>query len=210
MGPQHENKAEIPKRLRRYLPAILAAIVSALLIPALAHAQNLSYDEIKLGVLAHDVHFLGGKEHGVDINPEVILQSPVSDAWAATVPGYLRWMVQPRPSLGAEFNSAGQTDQFYFGATWTWQVAGNLLTPDDGLIFSYSFGPGFNNGMVHATESDRKSLGGSVLFRESFEFGYRLAPRYQLSAYLDHISNGGLDRYNQSINDVGLRLGVRF
>ena len=45
---------------------------AALLAPSVGHAQNLTYGELKLGGLAHDVHFAGGKERGVDINPEVI------------------------------------------------------------------------------------------------------------------------------------------
>ncbi|MBV9862617.1 MAG: acyloxyacyl hydrolase [Alphaproteobacteria bacterium] len=179
-------------------------------LPRIAAAQNVTNSEIKLGVLAHDVHFLGGKEGGADINPEVILQSPISDAMVAGIPGYLRWALQPRLHGGVEANTSGYTDQYYFGLTWTWQLASNLLKPDDGIIFGYSFGPGFNDGEIRATQPDRKSLGGHVLFRESFELGYQITPIYQVSSYIDHISNGGFDRYNQSINDIGVRFGVRF
>ena len=40
--------------------------------------------------------------------------------------------------------------------------------------------------------------------------GYQINETWEVEAYLDHISNGGLAKYNQSINDVGLRLGFRF
>ena len=199
-----------PARASGLTGAVLLVGSAFAAYPGAAQAENLTYQEVKLGVLAHDVHFLGGKEHGVDVNPELLLQSPIEDSWLANVPGYLRWALQPRPMIGLEINTAGYTDQLYLGATWTWQVASGVLTPDDGLVFSYGFGPGFNDGEIQSNRSDRKSLGGHVLFRESFEFGYRFTPVYQVSAYLDHISNGGLDRYNQSINDVGIRLGVRF
>src|SRR6185503_13588042 len=98
-----------PSRFR--LPVVLAAAASA--ASAVAQAQNLTYSEVKFGVLAHDAHFLGGKEHGIDLNPEIIFQSPFSDAWAASLPAYLRWMVQPRPTLGGEFNTSGFTNQYY-------------------------------------------------------------------------------------------------
>ena len=55
--------------------------------PASLKAQNvtnLTFGELKFGVLAHDVSFLGGKEHGVDFNPEIVMPSPVPDAWAAS------------------------------------------------------------------------------------------------------------------------------
>jgi hypothetical protein len=180
------------------------------LAPAAAQAQNLTYSEVKLGILAHDAHFLGGKEHGVDINPEILFQSPVSDAWAAGVPGYLRWAVQPRPTIGGEINTSGFTDQAYVGATWTWQLAGNLLLPDDGIALGYFFGPAFNDGDIIAKAPNHKSLGSHVLFREALELGYRLNPVYQISGFIDHVSNGGLAKQNQSINDVGVRLGMRF
>jgi lipid A 3-O-deacylase len=188
----------------------LCLAAAACLAPAAAPAQNLTYSEVKLGILAHDVHFLGGKEHGVDINPEIILQSPFSDAWAASLPWYLYWMAQPRPTVGGEINTSGFTDQAYLGATWTWQLASNLLRPGDGIALSYFFGPSFNDGDIIGRAANRKSLGSHVLFREALELGYRITPVYQISAFVDHVSNGGLAKQNQSINDVGVRFGVQF
>jgi lipid A 3-O-deacylase len=186
----------------------LAAVTS--LAPAAAHAENLTYGEVTFGVLGHDVHFLGGKEHGVDLNPELILPSPVDDAWTASLPPYLAWMVQPRPTVGGEINTSGFTDQAYFGATWSWQLASNVVRPDDGIELSYFFGPGFNNGDIIGTAPDRKSLGSHVLFREALDLGYRITPVYTISAHIDHVSNGGLAKQNESLNDVGVRFGVRF
>ena len=203
--PARPHRRRKPRWVR---PLWMAA--TAMLVPALCHAQNLTYNEFKLGILAHDARFLGGKEHGVDINPELIFQSPVSDAWAATVPAYLRWMVQPRPTIGGEINTDGFTNQAYVGATWTWLLAGNLFRPGDGVALSYFFGPGFNDGDIIVKAPNRKSLGSHILFREALELGYLINPVYQISAFVDHVSNGGLAKQNQSINDVGVRLGVRF
>ena len=197
-------------RCRRLWLALALVAAATLAAPVAAQAQNLTYSEVKFGVLAHDVHFLGGKEHGVDLNPEIIFQSPVADAWAASLPAYLRWMVQPRPTLGGEFNTSGFTNQYYFGATWTWQLASNVLRPGDGVTGSIFFGPGFNDGDIIARAPNRKSLGSHVLFREALELGYRITPVYQISGFVDHVSNGGLAKQNQSINDVGVRFGVGF
>jgi len=192
--------------------ALLAALVliDAPLWPAGAAAENITYDELKFGGLVHDAHFLGGREKGADLNPELILQSPVTDAMLAGSPPWLRWALQPRPTFGAEINTSGYTNQWYFGATWTWLVAGNIVQPQDGIFLSYFFGPGFNDGDIIARRPDHKSLGSSILFREAFDLGYQFASGYNVSLFIDHVSNGGLAKHNQSINDVGLRLGLRF
>jgi lipid A 3-O-deacylase len=200
----------IAKKASNRLSLALALAAAVLLAPAAGSAQNLTFGEVKLGILAHDADFLEGKEGGVDINPEIIFASPFSDAWAATVPPYLRWMVQPRPTIGGEINTSGFTNQFYFGATWTWQLLTGVLKPDDGVTFSYFFGPSFNDGQIVAKAPNRKSLGSHVLFREAFEVGYRLTPMFQISVFVDHVSNAGFARQNQSINDFGGRFGVRF
>lgn len=197
-------------RRRRGGPAFAGFAAAALLAPACGHAQNVTYSEVELGVLSHDVHFLGGKEDGVDLNPELILAAPITDAAAGEVPAVLRWLVQPRPTVGLDVNTAGQTDQAYVGATWTWQLAGNVFRAGDGVTVGYFFGSSFNNGEIHATQSDRKSLGANVLFREAIELGYRITPVYEVSLHFDHVSNAGLAQYNQSINDLGARLGIRF
>jgi len=171
---------------------------------------NLTFGELKFGVLAHDAAFLGGKEHGVDFNPEVIMPSPVPDAWADSLPAYLRWMVQPRPTFGGEINSSHYTNQFYFGTTWTWMLANNIFQPGDGFTAGIFFGGAVNDGKTVSFQSDRKSLGSNILFRESLELGYWITPRIEISGYIDHVSNAGFARYNQSINDVGARLGFRF
>jgi lipid A 3-O-deacylase len=188
--------------------AWLTAIV--ILAPTIVRAQNLTDGELKLGILDHDVHFAGGKEHGVDINPEVIFPSPISDAWIASLPGYIRWALQPRGTIGAEFNTSKYTNDYYFGATWSWLLVSNILRPDDGLTFGIFFGPGFNDGDLRTSNPSRKSLGSNVLFREAFELGYRITPVYQVSAFFDHVSNAGLAKENQSLNDAGIRFGIRF
>ena len=189
---------------------LLCLAVAAALAPAGARAQNLTYGELKFGVMQHDVPYFGGIEKGIDINPEVIFASPVPDAWLADVPWYLGWMIQPKPTLGAIFNTSGFTNQYYFGATWTWQLLGNVLMPGDGITFGIFFGPGFNDGQLNEADPTRKALGSHVLFREALELGYRINPVWTISAYVDHISNGGLAKYNQSINNVGGRIGMRF
>ena len=193
-----------------WLFLLVTASVSVL-AAGMARAQGFpAVDELKFGVLAHDVGFAGGKEGGADINGEVLFGSPIDDATASQVSPYLRWMVQPRVHIGFEANTSGFTNQGYFGLTWTWLLLHDLVNPGDGLDFGISFGPSFNDGQIKATAPNRKSLGANVLFRESFELGYRITPRYEVSLFFDHVSNGGLAKQNESINDAGLRFGLHF
>jgi hypothetical protein len=203
--------ALIGSRVRRRLAIAIALAVLALLpARARAQAQNITYSEFKFGVWDHDVHFLGGKEHGADINPELIFSSPITNDMIANAPPWLYWALQPRPTIGGAINTAGDTDQAYVGATWSWFLTQNIINPGDGIVFGYFFGPGFNNGEIQSHTSDRKALGSNVLFREAFDLGYQINPTWEISAYMDHISNGGLAKENQSINDIGLRIGYRF
>ena len=64
-------------RLR--IAAAGAARIAALSLPSAGWAQNITEGALKLGILNHDVSFLGGREPGIDINPEVILPSPIPD-----------------------------------------------------------------------------------------------------------------------------------
>ncbi|HZU89798.1 MAG TPA: acyloxyacyl hydrolase [Stellaceae bacterium] len=194
----------------RFLALSAAAVV---LLPISTGAQEQHYlvlDEAKFAVLAHDVGFAGGKEGGADINAEILFASPVRDEAVSAVPPALRWLVQPRLNLGFEANTGDYTDQGYFGLTWTRLVARDLLRPADGLEVSIGFGPSFNDGLIRSRQSDRKSLGSHVLFHVSFELGYRITPRSEVSAFFDHSSNAGFVRENESVNDAGFRFGIRF
>ena len=201
--------AKGPRGTGRVLTFAFAAVL-AVFYPAISQAQNITYSELKLGIWAHDPSILEGREKGVDINPEIIFASPVTDDMLANAPPWLLWALQPRPTIGASINTAGYTDQFYAGGTWSWMLLHNLINPGDGINFSFFFGPGGNDGQIHNGTATRKALGSHILFREAFELGYQINPTWEISVYLDHISNGGLVKENQSINDLGARVGFRF
>jgi len=190
--------------------ALVMMLVALYPAASRAQAQNITYGELKFGVWAHDPKILEGRESGVDINPEVIFASPVTNDMLANMPPWLLWALQPRPTIGVAINTAGDTDQFYAGATWSWMLLHNLINPGDGINFSFFFGPGGNDGQIHNGSATRKALGSPILFREDFELGYQINPTWEISVYLDHISNGGLAKENQSINDLGARVGFRF
>jgi lipid A 3-O-deacylase len=166
-----------------------------------AHADPGWIDEVKLGVLAHDIRFLGNHvEPGADLNVELLFPSPA----------FLRILGAPRPHLGLALNTAGATDYAYLGLTWSGRPWRPLITLPEGLFIAGSLGGGLHDGPLNAAPPDRKVLGSRLLFRESVEAGYQLTPRVRLSVMLDHLSNAELATPNQGLTNLGARVGVTF
>jgi lipid A 3-O-deacylase len=184
-------------------PAALGALAALLLVaaPLSASAQNKIVDEVKVGVLAHDVGFLGHHlEKGPDVNLEMLF----------TPPDVLAIIGSPRPHIGADINTAGNTSDGYFGLTWGIMLLQSLFNPGDGIFANGSLGGAVHDGFIDSGPPNRKLLGSRVLFRESAELGYQLVPGISVSALLDHISNANLGRHNMGITSAGARLGFRF
>ncbi len=147
-------------------------------------------------MLLHDrAFFHGRKEWGEDFNFEVLFPSPRWKPFKAV------W--SPRPHVGASINDKRDTSQLDAGFTWEWRPFGNAFI--DG-----SLGLSLHDGDLAPGRRDMEGLGLRILFRESFEVGYRIRGRHGLSFIIDHISNAGLACHNQGITSMGVRYGYRF
>jgi lipid A 3-O-deacylase len=182
-------------------------VAAALLVlsPAPAAAQTKIVDEVKLGVLGHDLGFLTHHvEGGADINIEMLF----------TPPDILSVIGSPRPHIGADINTAGNTSDGYFGLTWGVTLLQSLFGTGDGVFLNGSLGGAIQDGFTGTATSrpppGRKLLGSTVLFRESAELGYQITPTVSISALLDHISNANLAPRNAGITSAGARLGFKF
>lgn len=188
--------------------AIPAVLLTAWGTAPTASAQSI-FSELKVGVLAHDVPILADQyEHGADINAELRFVSPVPDDWLANISPPWRWLLDPRPNIGIDANTASYTSQAYFGLTWTAVLWQDMFAPRDHVDVDIGFGPAFNNG--HTVSRTRASLGSNVLFHPSVELVYWFAPRTNVSIYFDHSSNAGLATHNTGLGNLGVRLGVAF
>ncbi len=185
---------------------LLAALgVAALLLqPPAARAQLKIVDEVKAGILAHDVGFLGHHvESGADVNLEMLF----------TPPEILRVIGSPRPHIGGDINTAGNTSDGYFGLTWGIMLIQGLFNSGDGIFANGSLGGAIHDGSPltgAAPPPGEKLLGSRILFRESAELGYQINPTVNVSAFLDHISNANLAPRNAGITSAGSRLGFKF
>ena len=169
--------------------------------PLPAAAQLNIVDEVKAGILAHDVGFLGQHlEKGPDVNLEMLF----------TPPDLLAVIGSPRPHIGADINTAGKTSDGYFGLTWGIMLIQSLFGAGDGVFINGSLGGAVHDGYINSGPPDRKLLGTRALFRESAELGYQLVPGISMSALLDHISNANIGRHNMGITSAGARLGFKF
>jgi lipid A 3-O-deacylase len=164
--------------------------------PALAQDAGSPHRwELRLGVLAHDVPDLWSGfrlESGVDINGEVLFGSGL-----AFLGGTLR------PAIGGSVNTNGGTSKGYIDARW--EIEGPA-----GLFFGTGLGAAVHNGNLGPTDPDLKALGSRVLFHIPFEVGFRFDQRQSISVYFEHTSNGNLARYNEGLDSIGVRYGVRF
>jgi lipid A 3-O-deacylase len=158
-------------------------------------------DEVKLGLLAHDIGFLTHHvEHGADVNIEMLF----------TPPDLLAIIGSPRPHIGADINTAGATSDGYAGLTWGVSLIQNLFHPGDSVFVTGSLGGAYQDGYIDNAPPERKRLGSPILFRESADLGYQITPVISVSAVLDHISNANLGQHNAGITSAGVRFGYKF
>jgi lipid A 3-O-deacylase len=151
-------------------------------------------DEGRFGVTAHD-SAIGGdhREAGADFNLEALFVSP----------GFLAPIWAPRPHIGVNINSAGGNSIAYAGLTWQY----NFL---EAFFAELGLGGAIHDGPNFSTERNHKGLGTRLLFHESVELGYRLSPKINVGAFLDHVSNANIGRSNPGITNIGLRAGYVF
>jgi lipid A 3-O-deacylase len=191
-------------------PGLRWAAVAALFLlvglsrPAAAQLP-VTIDEFKVGILSHDVGFLGHHvESGADVNLEMLFTP--TEAFA----GGLKAIGSPRPMIGASINTDGNTSDGYFGLTWGIRLIQSLFGYGDSVYLNGSLGGAVQDGYEDHAPSDRKRLGSPILFRESLELGYQVTPKVSVSAFLEHMSNANLAPRNAGITSAGARLGFKF
>src|SRR3546814_14115956 len=116
--------------------------------------------------MSHDVSVLGSNEEkGIDVNEEILFASPefLSAIWS------------PRPHLGLDINTAGDTSQLYLGLTWRWQPF------EFPLWGAFSTGGSPHTGETGNSTSE-KALGSRALFRTAPENGYDLVEQWHTQA----------------------------
>lgn len=158
-------------------------------------------DEIRFGIQHHDLHIAGVRdEKGVDINLELLFRRPgfIFDSNIAT------FFFNPRPHIGAQINTAGDTSQAYAGVTWDYRLT-------EKFFFEASFGGAYHTAHLDKNVAGQKRpLGCRVIFRESVSLGYELTEQWRAMITYDHISNANLCSENAGLSTIGARMGYKF
>jgi hypothetical protein len=151
-------------------------------------------DEFRIGVLAQDLED-NDAEDGIAINAELLfphLGPRTGDP--------LDFFLSPRPHIGAQINTEGDTSLGYFGLTWD-------IALSDLFFIEASFGGAVHDG---PTDDSGDSFGCSVNFRESASIGVALTNNWRLLATVSHMSNAGLCDENSGLTSGGVQLGYRW
>jgi lipid A 3-O-deacylase len=169
--------------------------LSVVALAATAHADPL-VDELKIGVLAHDVPDLWSgfraEPDSADINIEAIFSPSVA---------FLGGVI--RPALGASINTEGNTSNVYLDARWQLEAA-------CGVFLGLGVGGTVHNGQLKLDNPDEKALGSRVLFHIPVELGYRFDAHNSIEAYFEHMSNANTSSPNEGMDRLGIRYGYRF
>ncbi|NBC33042.1 MAG: acyloxyacyl hydrolase [Alphaproteobacteria bacterium] len=182
-----------PRKIGDKVAALaLGALLSFPSAPAAAQdAFGGFIHNVRGGVLAHDRGaFSSNTEDGVDINLEIQFAEPEWQAWD--------YIFSPRPIIGGNINTVGDTSRGYAGLYWDYY-------PIDWLFVGGAVGGTIHDGELEESEPDRRALGSRVLFHLAVEVGVRFGETHGLSLYADHASNAGLVDDNESIEAAGIR-----
>ena len=174
-----------------------------------AAAQELTpiwwVDELRGGLFLHSVDKAGpdplfgliDTTRGVDANVELLF-TPFDL-------GDFSWLGEFRPHVGATVSLNGLESMVYAGLSWTWHVL-------DGPVFvEASLGGSLNNGVASGAAYPARSLGCSLLFRESASVGVDVSEQASVMLTVEHASHAGLcSGGNEGLTNLGVRVGWRF
>lgn len=186
--------------MAKLFPAGAALVAAASLAGAPAAAQDSSgeYDqalqgfELRLGLLEHDVGLLPRRNHedGLSINGELAF-APFSSYGRAAF----------RPVIGGSVSTEGRTNFAYadMRAEMLW----------DRVFFGLGLGAAVHDSKLRRTAHE-KDLGWRVLFHVPAEIGFQITPNNRLSVYYEHLTNFGLDKDNEGMDNLGVRFAHKF
>ncbi len=173
----------------------LLAAALAIGVASTAQADDGIIDEVRVGLLNHEMSLLRNdtQEDGVDVNVEVLFDSP----------DWLEWAWSPRPHVGATIATHDDATSFiYTGLTWDYNFWGPMFVEG-------SFGFALHDGETGLSTVSNE-LGCTWNFHESASLGYDVTEAHRVMLTFEHISNASLCSENEGISNVGVRYGYKF
>lgn len=178
---------------------VQAGLISAALAFGLTSAAQAAdgsiVDEVRVGVMNHEMSLFRNDtdEDGVDVNLEVLFDSP----------DWLEWAGSPRPHIGGTIATHDDATSFvYSGLAWDWNFWGPLFV--EGAL-----GIALHDGETGKSTVSNE-LGCTWNFHESASLGYNITDAHRIMATWEHISNASLCSENEGLTNAGIRYGYRF
>ncbi|MBL4618074.1 MAG: acyloxyacyl hydrolase [Robiginitomaculum sp.] len=188
----------------------VSLLIGGLLLSSFSGAALAQVEEIRLGVLDHDVNVTGngagGKEDGVNIAGEIVFASP----------DFLQWAWSPRPFVNLSVNTHGETS--FGGAGLAWQTdIGNRYFAE------FDFGVVYHDGISNLPtdpgdpvrirlDATRVILGSDLLFRSVLGLGFHVNDQWDASIVFEHLSHGQIlaQGRNEGLDNIGIRFSRKF
>jgi len=186
------------------------AVCLSVIAIGFAGAAQAQIEEVRLGVLVHDVNVTGngagGKENGVNIAAELVFSSPE----------FLSILGSPRPFLNGSINSDGFTNFGGGGLAWAHDFG-------DTFYGEFDFGLSIHDGIVNLPtnpsdpvrirlDATRVILGSRVLFRSVFNLGVHVNEDWDAAVVFEHLSHGQIlaQGRNEGLDNIGIRISRKF
>lgn len=180
------------------------AALFALCGPQAASAQGLELDEIRAGVMFHNVYsgFLPTDTSGYrfdyleDVSFSALFASPDIDAF--------RWIGSPRPEIGATVSLNGRENLVHANLLWQFGIF------DTPLYIELGFGAAVTDGALTGAVAPARNMGCAIGFYESAGIGAHLSDTVTATLRYEHTSNLELCSANEGLSNLGLMIGFKF
>lgn len=168
-------------------------LVASLALAVCALPASAGVNEVRGGLYAHDLAGPAHEEDAIDLNGEILFDSP----------DFLSWAFAPRPRLGATVNTRGDTSLAYLDLGWT-------IDFTEVLFLDFSVGGAVHDGELDTNARNENNYGCRANFHESISLGYRVSPAWSIMVTAEHMSNAWLCDPNDGLTNVGARIGYSF
>ena len=179
-------------------------------LPQLALANEKALEEVRVGVLQHNICISdctnANKENGPNVQAELVFKSPK----------ILRIIKSPRPYIIASLNTGGTTSYGAIGLNWNVKLGGKFSL-EPGFGYAIHNGekeppyPRFDERNVTFNE-ENLLLGSRDQFRTSLSLNRELTEKLSAQITFEHLSHGYIigGGHNQGLDNLGLRIGYKF
>ena len=181
--------------------------LGALVMAGAAHA---GVKEVHVGVLAHNIQIIDGKNANKEDGPVVEAQLNFDS------PHFLHWAGKPQPYVVASVNVAGDTS--FGGAGLEWQVLlaqkWRLNAGIGYVIHDGELRDPYPSGSAQSAQfaEDHVLLGSRDLFRLSLGLSREFSEHWSGQLFYSHLSHGQILGHgrNQGMDQAGVRVGYSF